>query len=1066
MKFNSRSTPIPVMMAVGLMLLSGIASAAPVAPPRIEQRYVTRWSPAAEARIRLDEAYEANSARIRVARGQDWTRWHAGSVRTITKGETIVHLPLHMFPAGDHACQFDLRTPTGAIFIPSEVRVPIVARYTPVSLAGRDAKLEDWPHQRYPDAPQSRAVMQLAWDMEHLYVMPNVPWMKRIILDLMPDTPVERLHNTQVPVGARWMTLPWSEMEGAGPQIGQVLRVTWTDGQGRAYNADVLLAGSGIDMHFGAYIVAAPPGQDDQGPDPYMLRAQYDKVGFDLRASAIHWGSIEPDPPAKVEREFDLSPVRHMPNLHYPGMCYLAITLEGDWQEKLYDQDPERFYTLARPFLDALTQELNRIGVRYVSCGWNEPGLFHFSDRVGRYVRDLNETVHFVRKNMPDAQVIAGKFCGGNPETIRTFAAGGFGDNFDILDIHPYSNDPRTGCHMGEVVASHEALAELGMGDKRIYLGEGWGPTRYTPGIDRARHDAPVSEREADLQRQFYWNGYRCLITPRPDYNPGWVLAAKYFTFNDNVGGTYWRVKARPHYNAAGEIDYYLLSHLRFGSPEDMKAFFCNGGLINFQGQPKGDWLYDFPPSLPDVRVAVEHEIPFALRSEAYPITVHITNAESEPIRRLHLGLRERTALFRNQDGVVAGDARGSTRRGVLEPGQTWSTRLTARVVSGRTGPLRLAVEVDYHWREAQYTSDAIIRTEVRDDIDIVTDSSIWTLDPETGAHDTTVTLRNNQRRPLMGKLFDSAPLGMLVEGDALEKRLATGEERDMAIRLQGERLPSGIYMLPSRWDERAGVTVVQPQTCPRLKGRIQIDGSLSDWPERQARDGALQFKNAGALPVNTPSDPFPVPTPTGESVLDRATRSGSESEREDADDRAATFAARAGILWDDEHLYFGAIVEDDRHVQSQEGPDVWRGDSIQLAFDPLDDGGGHDAATYDEYRHSRNQEGHGADGYELAMALSPDGPGIAYVRGPEVASPEALAQASIKVIHDGRFTHYEVAIPWTALQPITPETGSRFRMSVLVNNSDGQSRRTLEWGGGIGSGKYPSRYVPVILRD
>ena len=62
---------------------------------------------------------------------------------------------------------------------------------------------------------------------------------------------------------------------------------------------------------------------------------------------------------------------------------------------------------------------------------------------------------------------------------------------------------------MGEVVASHEALAALGMGYKRIYLGEGWGPTRLTHDAPRKKHDDPVSPKEADLQRQYYWNGYR-----------------------------------------------------------------------------------------------------------------------------------------------------------------------------------------------------------------------------------------------------------------------------------------------------------------------------------------------------------------------------------------------------------------------------------------------------------------------------------------------------------------------------------------------------------------------------
>jgi hypothetical protein len=1051
-----------------LWLIAALPAAAQsIGVPDIEQRYVTHWQTAPVARVRFDQPIQANSARLRILQGQQWSRWFAGSVRYVSDTETVVHLPLEHGPAGDYVCQFDLRTPTGALVIPSQIRVPIVARYASGNLALPESTRDDWPHARFPDAVQPVAPWRLAWDMNRLYVDLVQPGIRKLTLHLLPGTSTDTMVELDLSGPSQWAEQTWAAMSAAPPQPGQVFRATWQDPLGQTREADVLFAGSGIEMYFGANIVSGEPGHDDQGPDPRLLRALYDQIGFDLRATGISWGTIEPDPPTAVEREFDLSPVRHLLDLHYPGMSYVTIALEGDWQAKLYDANPDQYYELARPYLDALTKELNRLGVRYVSCGWNEPELFHFSDRVGRFIRDLNETVHFVRQNMPDARIIAGKFCGGNPETIQIFTTGGLSDNFDVLDIHPYSNDPRTGCHMGEVVASHEALARAGMGDKRVYLGEGWGPTRTTPGVERLKHDAPVTDREADLQRRFFWNGYRCLVTPRDDYDPAWVLGAKYFTFNDNVGGTYWRVNARPHTNAQGEIDYYLLSHLRFDTLEEMKPFFCNGGLVDFQGQPKGPWLRDFPPSLPDVRVRVEHEIPHMLRGQSYPVTVHVTNAEPQALRNLQIGLRERTALFSAQGGQAQGGARSSTRRQTLEPGQTWTTRLTAKVVSGRTGPLRLALEADYEWQGRDYTSDAIIRTEIRDDVELLAESTVWTLDAGSGRYETDLKIRNNQRRPLSGALFDEVPRALKVETDPSIDRLQTGQEHPLAIRLDGSALPGGVYELPTRWDERVGVTVIKPLICPKLEGPIVVDGDLADWPKDRMGRGALDFRQALALPANTPAAAFPVPSPAGESVPNQvrsSIRSGS-AKPDPGPPAGQPFAATANVMWDDQYLYFGAVVEDGKHVQALWGPDVWRGDSIQLAIDPKGDGGGVSPASFDDYRRRRNPEGHGSS-YELAMALTPHGSGIAYVRGPETMSTEALEKSRLKVRRDGRFTTYELGLPWSAIEPVDAKPAARFRLSVLINNSDGETRSTLEWGGGIASGKYPSRFVPVILSE
>lgn len=1067
------------------LLAAGTASGVQTEQWPVSQRYVTSWSVDPVARLTVPVSLEANGARCRLLYDNGIPgEWWIGRVLYHDDAETVFHIPLAGIAPGQYTCQYDLRTPLGAKFIDGMIRVPIVARFTdvPVLMGNNrsplpistelviDASFETWPQRRYGQVAQDGTGFWFAWDMQALYIGAVDGGAPALDVDALPAARPDGVHWRSNMERGWARRVPWSTFhQMAGPHLGQLLRVTIrrTD-DAPPENYDLLLVGSGTDMHFGANVVSGPVGTNDQGPDPGLLRAVMDKTGLDLRQAMIFWGDVEPLPPlplAGSQRTFDFSMIRRQADLYHPGMVYFTIVLEGDWQMRLFDENRDLYYEMARPYLDALTKELHAIGVRYVSCGWNEPGLFHFSDREGMFVRDLSVIAEAVRRNMPGAKIIAGKFCGGNPETITNFARAGFRDIFDVLDIHPYSNDPRTGCHMGEVVASHEALAELGMEHKRIYLGEGWGPTRYTHGVTRMDHDDPVSEMEADLQRQYYWNGYRCLTSPRIDYNPDWVLAAKYFTFNDNVGETYWKVTARPHYNAAGEIDYYLLSHLRFDSLEAMRVHFYNGGLVDFYARPKGKWLFDFPPSLPDVRVSARHDFDYMLRGRDYPITVSITNAEPDPIRNLHVGLRERTALFRNRGGKIAGSAAGPMELGELAPGETWETQVLARVVEGPTGALRLAVEVDFEWGEYSYTEDAIVRTGIRDAISLEVEPDLWVLDAESRRCAATVVVQNNRGEAIRTRLLDRMPAGLTLSGMPERIQIAPGERKRFDMVLSGEGLSGGTYRLATAWDESLGVTVIAPQACPHVHRKPRIDGDLSDWPAKQANRGGIRFGDARMMPPDAPVDPFPTPVPMGESVIGQDGRSdANDRPREAGNAPVDTFAVKAGMMWDDTYLYFGAMIEDDQHTQAHAGPDVWRGDSIQLGIDALGDAGSDRVASYDDYRNARNREGYGPDDYELAMALTPKGPSVAYTRAPTRADRSKLDLARVAVKHEAGFTTYELALPWSAIAPAAPAADRLFRLSVLVNNTDGDDRRTLEWGGGIAAGKYPSRFVPVIL--
>ncbi|MCL6630501.1 MAG: hypothetical protein K6U00_12980, partial [Armatimonadetes bacterium] len=69
-----------------------------------------------------------------------------------------------------------------------------------------------------------------------------------------------------------------------------------------------------------------------------------------------------------------------------------------------------------------------------------------------------------------------------------------------------------------------------------------------------------------------------------------------------------------------------------------------------------------------------------------------------------------------------------------------------------------------------------------------------------------------------------------------------------------------------------------------------------------------------------------------------------------------------------------------------------------------------------------------------------------------------------VAVRHENGLTYYEAALPWELLAPYKPSSGKRFRVEITVNNYENNDRYTLGWVRAIRAGKFPSRFVPVIL--
>jgi hypothetical protein len=142
--------------------------------------------------------------------------------------------------------------------------------------------------------------------------------------------------------------------------------------------------------------------------------------------------------------------------------------------------------------------------------------------------------------------------------------------------------------------------------------------------------------------------------------------------------------------------------------------------------------------------------------------------------------------------------------------------------------------------------------------------------------------------------------------------------------------------------------------------------------------------------------------------------------------DLSAEFAAQ----WDESTLFFAVRVRDDIHQVADDPALAWTADSVQIAFDPRNDGG----------------EGYGEDDHELGLFDS--GAHRWHGGGGPIA-------AAVAVRRDGGTTLYEAAIPLALISPV--HTMGSIGFDILINDADGAGREGwLEWAGGMGWAKRP----------
>ena len=200
-------------------------------------------------------------------------------------------------------------------------------------------------------------------------------------------------------------------------------------------------------------------------------------------------------------------------------------------------------------------------------------------------------------------------------------------------------------------------------------------------------------------------------------------------------------------------------------------------------------------------------------------------------------------------------------------------------------------------------------------------------------------------------------------------------------------------------------------------KSPVRVDGGIGDWqgvPRSLVRQ-AYQVSQAEAI------------------VMDQEASRGSS-------DLSFGLALQA----DASALYLLVEVRDD--VRRTRRP-FWQGDSVQIAFDPLD---------------ARSAKGFGPG--DVAFSLVPTGAGLVF----HGEHPTSWRQRppSVQTAHRDRPGGYvcEMALPWAALGGAPPVSGARLGLCVVVNDNDGRGRKWAQWTPGISQGKRPELFGTVLV--
>jgi len=294
------------------------------------------------------------------------------------------------------------------------------------------------------------------------------------------------------------------------------------------------------------------------------------------------------------------------------------------------------------------------------------------------------------------------------------------------------------------------------------------------------------------------------------------------------------------------------------------------------------------------------------------------------------------------------------------------------------------------------------------------------------------VTVENTSPSEFKGNLESVAPEGWEVDGK-LPVTLAPSEKRTYELPIiKKTPKPFNEYEFGFILKDDSGTAIINSkrlldfQVIVQNTGTISLDGfdgDISDW--------------SNAYPIHL----------------------GVPENYESPDDlRNADVAARAFMKWDNDYYYVLVDVYDDNFTQNFDGNQIWRNDSVQVAFDSFA------KALY---------KGYDDDDNAYTFSLTKDKKLLTYcgwralVDGVKVpAGPVSGDWFRVIRNNEKRITRYLIKIPAKELSPMVFKENSQFKFNIAVNDSDVEDREGYcEYSYGIVVEKDPSSYKTFILK-
>lgn len=166
---------------------------------------------------------------------------------------------------------------------------------------------------------------------------------------------------------------------------------------------------------------------------------------------------------------------------------------------------------------------------------------------------------------------------------------------------------------------------------------------------------------------------------------------------------------------------------------------------------------------------------------------------------------------------------------------------------------------------------------------------------------------------------------------------------------------------------------------------------------------------------------------------------------------------------WDDENLYLRINVKDERHVQNQPPPAMWKEDSIRVALTPE-----RNNFLYDVHSWTYIWGGYRGCELEFGVALDDAKTRIHVEAAPEKLSgsldPRSLIRAAAR--RHPQNTVYEVAIDWRLVPAFKPGPEKSLGLWLVVNDTDKGELVSAEYGSAINRVKRPTGFSAIRLID